>query len=141
MRFYDNTNRIVAVSNYRFMKQKHNLRKLKIWSEAIDLAVDVYKVTDTFPKEEKYGLVSQINRSAVSIASNIAEGAGRNNTGEFIQFLGVANGSANELFTQLIISNRRGLIDNTTLELFEDRIDKSQRSIHNFSKTLIDPKQ
>lgn len=118
------------------MKARHNLRKLKIWTDAVDLAVDVYQITSRFPKEEKFGLVSQMNRSAVSISSNIAEGAGRNSVGEFIQFLGIANGSSNELFTQLVISSRLKLINEETLERLEDRIDKMQRSTYNFSKTL-----
>jgi len=118
------------------MKTRHNLRKLKIWTDAVDLAVDVYQITSRFPKEEKFGLVSQMNRCAVSISSNIAEGAGRNSVGEFIQFLGIANGSSNELFTQLVISSRLKLINEETLELLEDRIDKMQRSTYNFSKTL-----
>lgn len=118
------------------MKNQHNIRKLKIWSDSIELAVDLYKVSETLPKEEKFGLVSQMNRSAVSIASNIAEGAGRNSTGEFKQFLGIASGSANELFTQLVIASKLKYITTDTLELFEDRIDKLQRSMFNFSKTL-----
>ena len=118
------------------MKTRHNLRKLNIWNDTVDLAVDVYKITEKFPKEEKYGLVSQMNRAAVSIPSNIAEGAGRNNPGEFIQFLGVANGSGNELFTQFVISNKLGIVSESTLENIEDRIDKAQRSIYNLSKTL-----
>jgi len=118
------------------MKARHNLRKLKIWNDAVDLAVDVYQITSRFPKEEKFGLVSQMNRCTVSISSNIAEGAGRNSVGEFIQFLGIANGSSNELFTQLVISSRLKLINEETLEMLEDRIDKMQRSTYNFSKTL-----
>ena len=118
------------------MKARHNLRKLKIWNDAVDLAVDVYQITSRFPKEEKFGLVSQMNRCTVSISSNIAEGAGRNSVGEFIQFLGIANGSSNELFTQLVISSRLKLINEKTLEMLEDRIDKMQRSTYNFSKTL-----
>ena len=118
------------------MKARHNLRKLKIWNDAVDLAVDVYQITSRFPKEEKFGLVSQMNRCTVSISSNIAEGAGRNSVGEFIQFLGIANGSSNELFTQLVISSRLKLINEETLEMLEDRIDKMQRSTYNLSKTL-----
>ena len=118
------------------MKARHNLRKLKIWNDAVDLAVDVYQITSRFPKEEKFGLVSQMNRCTVSISSNIAEGAGRNSVGEFIQFLGIANGSSNELFTQLVISSRLKLINEKTLEMLEDRIDKMQRSTYNLSKTL-----
>jgi len=83
----------------------HNLQELKIWQKAINLSIGVYEITSNFPKEEKYGLISQIRRSAVSIPSNIAEGAGRNSNKEFVHFLSIANGSAFELQTQLIISN------------------------------------
>lgn len=71
----------------------HEYKKLKVWNDAIELVTDIYLITKTFPDSEKYGLVSQINRCAVSIPSNIAEGAGRNSNGEFRQFLGIANGS------------------------------------------------
>lgn len=121
-------------------KTKHNLRKLNIWSDAVDLAVVVYQITATFPKEEKFGLVSQLNRAAVSVASNIAEGVGRNTVGEQKHFLGVAIGSSNEMLTQMVIANRLKFVDDTTLDMIEDRVDKSQRSIHNFSKTLEDKK-
>jgi four helix bundle protein len=69
--------------------EMHNLKELKIWNKAIELTVDVYKAIAGFPKEEIYGLTSQIKRSAVSIPSNIAEGAGRNSNKEFIYFLGI----------------------------------------------------
>ncbi|MBS1612689.1 MAG: four helix bundle protein [Bacteroidetes bacterium] len=118
------------------MKARHNLRKLKVWNDAVDLAVDIYRATENFPREEKFGLVSQMNRSAVSIPSNIAEGAGRNTAGEFIQFLGIANGSGNELFTQLVISNRLNFINDETMEVLEDKIDKVQRSMYNIGKTI-----
>lgn len=72
----------------------HNFKELKIWQKALELSVDVYKVTGLFPKEDKFGLISQIKRSAVSIPSNIAEGAGRNSIKEFLYFLSVANGSS-----------------------------------------------
>ena len=61
----------------------HNLKELKIWHKAIDMATEVYQLTTDFPKEEKYGLTSQIRRSAISVPSNIAEGAGRNSNKEF----------------------------------------------------------
>ncbi len=72
----------------------------------MDLVVAVYKITGSFPVEEKYGLVSQIRRSAVSIPSNIAEGAGRRSDKEYLQFLNYALGSASELDTQLILAKR-----------------------------------
>jgi four helix bundle protein len=83
----------------------HSFRDLQIWQKAMQLAVAVYRLTDAFPREERYGLTSQIRRSAVSIPSNIAEGQGRTNLGEFRQFLGIARGSNCELQTQLEIAH------------------------------------
>ena len=88
----------------------HNFQELKIWQKAMDIAESTYLISAEFPKEEKFGLTSQIRRSAVSIPSNIAEGAGRNTDGEFKNFLGIASGSSNELYTQLILEQRLGLI-------------------------------
>jgi len=84
----------------------NNYKELKIWQKSMDLVEKVYKITSNFPIEEKFGLISQIQRCAVSIPSNIAEGAGRNSNKEFRNFLGIANGSANELNTQLLLSIR-----------------------------------
>lgn len=88
----------------------HNLEKLVIWKKAIDLVADIYKLTSSFPDSEKFGLINQINRSAVSVPSNIAEGAGRKSSKEFIHFLSIANGSIYELKTQLIISIKLNFI-------------------------------
>ena len=88
----------------------HKFEDLKIWQKAMYITVDCYKATENFPKEEKYGLTSQLRRSAVSVPSNISEGAGRNTNGEFKQFLGIANGSSFELLTQLYLSQRLNLI-------------------------------
>ncbi|WP_273004886.1 four helix bundle protein [Leeuwenhoekiella blandensis] len=88
----------------------HNFQELKIWQKSMDITEQTYRLSAEFPKEEKYGLTSQIRRSAVSIPSNIAEGAGRNTDGEFKNFLGIASGSSNELYTQLILAQRLGLI-------------------------------
>ena len=90
----------------------HKFEKLKIWNKAMEITEMSYKLTTNFPKEEKYNLTSQIRRSAVSIPSNIAEGAGRNTNGEFKQFLGIANGSSFELLTQLYLSQRLKLTTN-----------------------------
>ena len=89
----------------------HRFEELKIWQKAMDITENCYRATESFPKEEKYGLTSQLRRSAVSIPSNIAEGAGRNTNGEFMQFLGIANGSSYELLTQLYLSKRLDLIN------------------------------
>ena len=94
----------------------HNFQQLKIWQKSMDITVDVYKLSALFPKVEKYGLTSQIRRSAVSVPSNISEGAGRNTDGEFKNFLGIASGSSNELFTQLILSERLNLVTQQNID-------------------------
>jgi len=114
----------------------HNLKELKIWHKAIDLTVEVYKATASFPSEEKFGLISQSRRSAVSIPSNIAEGAGRNSNKEFVNFLGIANGSSYELQTQLVISNKLGLLNNDLLDNLLKQIDEVQKMTFAFQKTL-----
>ncbi len=86
------------------MEKPH--RKLNVWKSAIELAVETYDVTRAFPAEEKYNLTSQMRRAAVSVASNIAEGAARRTKKEFIQYLHVAQGSISELDTQLEIAYR-----------------------------------
>lgn len=114
----------------------HNLKELKIWNKAVELAVEVYKATANFPKEETYGLTSQIRRAVVSISSNISEGAGRNGNKEFIYFLGIANGSSYELQTQLIISNKLNLISEGVLDSLLNTIEELQKMNYNFQNTL-----
>ena len=88
------------------MSTLKSYRELTVWQKSVDLAEKVYQVTRSFPKEEIYGLVSQMRRAAVSIPSNIAEGQSRNSTGEFLQFLGTARGSLAELETQVELAAR-----------------------------------
>lgn len=114
----------------------HNFKELKIWQKALSLSVDVYKVTALFPKEDRFGLISQIKRSAVSIPSNIAEGAGRNSVKEFLYFLSVANGSSYELQTQLLISNKLNFLKDDLLENILIELDEIQKMNYNFQKTL-----
>ena len=83
---------------------------LRVWQHAIELAVSVYRVTETFPKHELYGLAQQLRRAAVSVASNIAEGKGRNTDKEFRQFLFNARGSLLELETQCVIARELGYV-------------------------------
>ena len=86
-------------------------KDLKVWQESMSLVILIYKVSEDFPKHEIYGLSSQIRRAAVSIPSNIAEGAGRNGENEFTRFLYIALGSLSEVETQLEISQRLGYIN------------------------------
>ena len=83
---------------------------LEVWKRSVDLVEGCYRATAVFPKDEIYGLTSQIRRSVVSIPANIAEGYGRDQTGYFIQFLKVSQGSARELETHLLIAARLGLL-------------------------------
>jgi four helix bundle protein len=88
----------------------HSYRDLVVWREAKNLAIDVYRLSEQFPRHEIYGLTSQLRRSAVSVVSNIAEGQGRLTKGEFIQFLGHSRGSLVELLTQLEIAAELGYL-------------------------------
>jgi four helix bundle protein len=110
---------------------------LKIWQKAIDLAVDVYKATVSYPSDERFGLTSQIRRASVSISSNIAEGAGRNSKKEFCNFLGIANGSAYELQTQLVISNKLNLLQDDLLNDLLKQIEELQKMNYAFQKMLL----
>lgn len=85
-------------------------KDLLVWQKAIDLVTQVYVATRSFPREELYGLTSQIRRAAVSVPSNIAEGQARLTPGEFRQFIGIAKGSLSELDTQLIIAEKLGYL-------------------------------
>lgn len=85
-----------------------SFRDLFVWQRAIELSLAVYKLTAQFPREEIYGLTSQIRRASVSVASNIAEGQGRKSRGEFLQFHGNARGSNFEVQTQLVLAGKLG---------------------------------
>lgn len=85
-------------------------RDLKVWQQAMEVAEKSYRLTRQFPKDELYGMTSQVRRSAASVAANIAEGHGRNSRGEYAKFLRVAQGSLKELETHLILAARVGLI-------------------------------
>ena len=114
----------------------HNLKQLKIWNKAIDLTVDVYKATAEFPADERVGLTNQSRRAAVSIPSNIAEGAGRNSNKEFGHFLGIANGSSYELQTQLVISNKLSLLKDDVLNSLLTQIEDLQKMNYAFQQKL-----
>ena len=101
------------------MRRKHH--DLLVWQRAIDMVKDVYRITSAFPSSEAFGLTSQMRRSAVSVPSNIAEGAARTSNKEFLHFLSMARGSLSELETQLVIAKQVGYAPET-IEL-EKQID------------------
>jgi four helix bundle protein len=84
---------------------------LTVWQRAMEMSESVYRLTKTFPKDELYGMTSQLRRAGISVASNIAEGRGRGTTGEFKQFLCIAQGSTYEVRTQLLLAKRLNIGD------------------------------
>ncbi len=116
----------------------HKVEDLKIWKKSIELAKQVYMVVADLPADEKYGLTSQIKRCTVSIASNIAEGAGRNSNKEFTHFLSIANGSSYELYTQLILTSELNLIDKYKIDELLRLITEIQKMNYSFQKSLQD---
>ena len=102
----------------------------------MDASVDIYGVTKGFPKSETYGLTSQMRRAAISIAANIAEGHGRENTGAFVQFLRIAQGSLKELETHLILAQRLGYLDDETASGLLARTDEIGRMIRSMIRRL-----
>jgi four helix bundle protein len=107
-----------------------HFRELIVWQRAIQMTVSVYQLTQQFPREEVYGLTSQLRRAAVSVASNIADGHGRLNRNEYRQFLGVARGSNFELQTQLVIARELCFGDEDLLAAAESQSHEVGKMIH-----------
>ncbi|MFT6883019.1 MAG: four helix bundle protein [Marinoscillum sp.] len=112
----------------------HKYKDLDVWKIAMDLSEDIYKLTALFPRDERFGLISQIRRASVSVPSNITEGAGRNSKGEFKQFLGIAVGSLFELETQLLLAKRFNYIASIDNQL--DKIDSLRKMIFGLQKSM-----
>jgi four helix bundle protein len=112
-------------------------KDLRVWELAIDLSVLVYEATKTFPREEIYGLTSQMRRAAVSIASNIAEGNARQSPGVFLQFLGMARGSLAELNTQITIASKLGLLNRTTEARMLESLDSLGRLLNALRNSIV----
>ena len=114
----------------------HNFKELKVWQESMALAKEVYIATKTFPSEEKFGIISQLNRCSISIPSNIAEGAGRNSEKEFNHFLAIALGSCFELETQLLLSNEFNYITKEQTQLLTERVSTVQKMLNGLKKSI-----
>ena len=114
----------------------HNYKNLHIWKESIKLAQKIYELTSTFPANEKYGIVSQMTRAAVSIPSNIAEGSGRSTPKEFANFLSIALGSLFELHTQIVICEQIGYFETETVKQLEIQTYSLQQQISAFKQRI-----
>jgi four helix bundle protein len=113
-----------------------SFRELEVWQLSMDLVEECYRVTKGFPKEELFGMISQIRRAAVSIPANIAEGQGREHTKEFLHHLSVARGSLMELETHLMLSQRVGLLDQAMTTRILAQTDRISRMLSGLRKAL-----
>jgi four helix bundle protein len=106
-----------------------NFRDLKVWEKSHQLTLTVYKSTAKFPSDEKFGLISQMRRCAISIPANIAEGCGRRGNGEFHKFLQIATGSASELAYHFLVSKDLGFLDAATYAELDCKINEIQKML------------
>lgn len=113
-----------------------NYRNLKVWQKAHRVVLDVYKITAEFPSNEKYGLISQIRRSAASVPANIAEGSARGSDADYARFLHIALGSATELDYHLLLARDLGLVKPNVYDDISKEIDIVGRMLNSFIKTL-----
>jgi four helix bundle protein len=118
------------------MEKPQNYKDLVVWQKGITLAKATYQLTATFPGEEKFGLVSQMRRAAISIPSNIAEGQARHTTGEFIQFISHAEGSTAELETQVIVSIELGFAETKNTKAAFILLDDIRRMLNGLRRKL-----
>jgi four helix bundle protein len=113
-----------------------DFRQLKVWEKAHHLALEVYKATTTFPKEELYGLMSQLRRASVSIPTNIAEGCGRNTDADFARFLQIAMGSASETQYEIILAFDLGFLSKAQFESLQAQAEEVKKMLASFLETL-----
>ena len=109
------------------MEKPH--KKLEAWKQSMDLVIEIYKASEEFPSQEIYGITNQVRRAAVSIPSNIAEGAARQTKKEFTNFLHIAQGSLSELDTQIEIASRLGYLDVTSRKGLDEKMEPVDKMI------------
>ena len=114
----------------------HNIKKLDIWMKSIDLVSEIYRITNTFPGIERFGLISQMQRSAVSIPSNIAEGSAKSSNKDFGRFLEISIGSSFELETELLLGFNLNYIDSDIYNDLQSKISEIQKMIIGFKNKL-----
>jgi len=117
-------------------KEIRDYKDLVVWQKGMLLAKQFYQLTQSFPSEEKFGLVSQMRRAAVSVPSNVAEGQARNTTGEFVQFVSHAEGSLAELDTQIRLSIELGFCREATVKSIQELIIEEQKMLKSLRRSL-----
>jgi four helix bundle protein len=113
-----------------------NYRELRVWNTAVQLTLEVYRITESFPQSERFGLITQLRRAAVAVASNIAEGHARSTRGEYRNFLSIARGSAIEVEVQLFLAEQLGYVQSAVLSKARDHCDAISRMITNLKRSL-----
>jgi len=114
-----------------------NFEKLEVWQEAINFADSVYKMTRAFPETERFGLVNQMRRAAVSVSSNLAEGSSRSSRSDFARFVEIATGSLFEVVSQATISQRQGLLAKTDFDRLHSACEKQSKMLSGLRKSLL----
>jgi four helix bundle protein len=117
--------------------KEFSFEKLNVWKKAKSLTVDIYKITDDFPEKERFGLISQIRRCSISVASNIAEGTGRNSSKDKARFTEIAFASLMELLNQIIIAYELGFIKKEKYELIRENIEDISRMLNALRKSQL----
>lgn len=118
------------------MSDIKDFKDLLVWQKAIALNTQIYRMTKLFPKEEIYGIISQIRRASVSIATNISEGYGRNTTAQYIHFLGISKGSLSEVETLMVISSELGYVQLETCDSILERITELNKMLKKLIQVL-----
>jgi len=111
-------------------------RDLEIWRKGILLSRDIYRLIEGYPEKERFGIISQMQRAAVSVPANIAEGWARTGAKEFAHFLNIANGSLAELHTFLVVSGELGYLGRDNFSVYEKRVEELQKMIYSLKKSL-----
>src|SRR6266404_3950308 len=111
-------------------------RDLRVWKTSVELALEVYRITESFPQSERFGLTTQLRRAAISVASNIAEGHARSTRGEYRNFVSIARGSVVEIEVQLFLAEQLGYVQSPTLIKAREQCDAISRIITNLKHAL-----
>ncbi|HLP04467.1 MAG TPA: four helix bundle protein [Paludibacter sp.] len=114
----------------------HNFKKLAIWIKSVDYVADIYRLTKTFPSDERFGLISQLQRAAVSVPTNIAEGSAKSSNKDFARFLEISLGSTFELETELLVSHKLDYMDIEKYNQMQEKLAELQKMITGFKEKL-----
>lgn len=116
--------------------KKQSYKNLIVWQKAIELVTEVYLISKTFPGDEKFGIVSQLNRAVVSVPTNIAEGWGRESSKNYLQFLRISRGSLMEVETLMLISKNLNYVNEENFKIISDKIEETGKILQGLIKSM-----